>query len=929
MGNKCSCPCSRRPKPKEKPDSSNPALLIIREAQRKYFNSHIESDIDDSDDDLDIDQEDSVDNMYGSVDSLDVIDSVSVDSQLDESGHSSKISRRISAEVKSSQHAAHAGAENSSALPLLARTSSGLVANGVNDNEKGDGAEESKRDSGNGSATHIVPSGDNNSAAPSSTTAADDADHAHNNCMDGSRNNSFKGEDSTKRAEDNASENDNTTKQSGGNGARPNVKRRDKKRKFISLSRRGDFFSIFNTEDKKARSVDPSKYEYPFENLVFEGGGNKGLAYCGAVRLLEELNIWPQVKRLAGSSAGAMTAALLAVGYNSHDLEQFFSLNLNNIFLDHRFGYLSLIPNLLTSYGWNPGKRIYKWFGHKMADRTGDPDITFKEVYEMYQRELCVVATNLNQMTSLYCHPKTTPDMPVRLAVRMSMSIPGMFKAVTHTMYGQTDVFVDGGVLCNYPIHCFDGWWLSMEPENNFLEKLQPLEDIPRLLERTERFGQYNEKTLGMQLYSDNEQDLLKYQLENLRHGVQLQELPNTKLAREKIRKKKLQLKTDREHRRLVKAMNAFLRALRKHNLDKNDNIDRSELEAALNDQELFPRSKRLILFGDVDCDVILEYLDRDHNGQISYQELLRFMEETGISMQNRFLGYQRRSIKNLPSFLDTLQATLLTNVKRVYVEERDLKRTVGINTGHVGTSDFCLEPADIEFVLERGKRSLEAFLKYYVASKRLKKKPEFRKAVPRKDSKSSILSSDSNSSLGNQEDGQGLSGLSYSVASTLRKAANGKVLSPIPSESDNTGEFEYPAESDFSADSSKPALRNISCNAFRSTAPGKSVSISDHVIIMADRPSSGNASEMQSDSIAEESWEEQEDIGLLAKSSSSERMKETTGKSDRQKSLSLTACEVHVHHKPGTHSEDPASPLLETSSLADESFQMLRVQNH
>ena len=32
--------------------------------------------------------------------------------------------------------------------------------------------------------------------------------------------------------------------------------------------------------------------------------------------------------------------------------------------------------------------------------------------------------------------------------------------------------------------------------------------------------------------YADHEQDLLKYQLENLRHGVQLQDLPNTKLAR-------------------------------------------------------------------------------------------------------------------------------------------------------------------------------------------------------------------------------------------------------------------------------------------------------------------------------------------------------------------------------------------------------------
>ena len=31
--------------------------------------------------------------------------------------------------------------------------------------------------------------------------------------------------------------------------------------------------------------VDLTKYVFPFENLVFEGGGNKGLAYCGAVRV--------------------------------------------------------------------------------------------------------------------------------------------------------------------------------------------------------------------------------------------------------------------------------------------------------------------------------------------------------------------------------------------------------------------------------------------------------------------------------------------------------------------------------------------------------------------------------------------------------------------------------------------------------------------
>ena len=37
--------------------------------------------------------------------------------------------------------------------------------------------------------------------------------------------------------------------------------------------------------DSQVVTVDLTKYIFPFENLVFEGGGNKGLAYCGAVRV--------------------------------------------------------------------------------------------------------------------------------------------------------------------------------------------------------------------------------------------------------------------------------------------------------------------------------------------------------------------------------------------------------------------------------------------------------------------------------------------------------------------------------------------------------------------------------------------------------------------------------------------------------------------
>ena len=59
--------------------------------------------------------------------------------------------------------------------------------------------------------------------------------------------------------------------------------------------------------------------------------------------------------------------------------------------------------------------------------------------------------------------------------------------------------------------------------------------------------------------------------------------------------------------------------------------------------------------------------------------------------------------------------------------QDSDLKRTVGINTGHIGTTDFVLEPEDVQFIIARGRNSLEAFLKYYVAQHNLKKKPEYR----------------------------------------------------------------------------------------------------------------------------------------------------------------------------------------------------------
>ncbi|XP_053373751.1 uncharacterized protein LOC123532094 isoform X2 [Mercenaria mercenaria] len=471
----------------------------------------------------------------------------------------------------------------------------------------------------------------------------------------------------------------------------------------------------YDEVDHKTMTININEYEYPFENLAFEGGGNKGLAYCGAIRVLEEIGAYKNIRRYAGSSAGAMTAALLAVGYNSHEIEEFLSQDLSKIFLDHSCGYFSLLPNLIKGYGWNPGKRIFSWFGEALEAKTGNADITFSEIYDLYGKELCVVVTNLNMMNAEYFHPKTSPDVPVRVAVRMSMSIPGLFQASRYDLHGEENTYVDGGVLCNYPINCYDGWWLSMKMEDSFLNRLQPLENFTKLFEKKERFGTYNESTLGFLLYADNERDILRDILQQ-RVGVDLPPFPETKLAKEKIRKKKLQEKVKLVHIRNLHAVSAFLKVLKKHNKDNDDKISKAELKDALNDTEEFPKRYVERLFGrNVTVDEAMAALDEDGNGEVYYHEIVHFIERTGVSLQARFLGYQRKEIKGLFSFFDTLQSALLTNVKRIHVEERDIERTVGINTGHVGTSDFKLEQADRDFVVEQGKRSTESFLRYYV----------------------------------------------------------------------------------------------------------------------------------------------------------------------------------------------------------------------
>ena len=79
------------------------------------------------------------------------------------------------------------------------------------------------------------------------------------------------------------------------------------------------FCSLLLQEMKEPARTD----DVPVQNLAIKGGGPKGIAYIGALEVLEEKGLLNGVKRVSGASAGAITAALLSVGYTPKEIKGF------------------------------------------------------------------------------------------------------------------------------------------------------------------------------------------------------------------------------------------------------------------------------------------------------------------------------------------------------------------------------------------------------------------------------------------------------------------------------------------------------------------------------------------------------------------------------------------------------------------------------
>lgn len=208
-----------------------------------------------------------------------------------------------------------------------------------------------------------------------------------------------------------------------------------------------------------------------YKNLVFEGGGIRGISYAGALAVMEKNGMLQHLEKTAGTSSGSIAALLVSLNYTAAEIDSIMQgLNFQKF---NKGGGLFIggITRLRRNYGWYKGEALEDWLGSLIALKTGKASLSFYELHQLAQsnsvfKDLYVTGTNItHQRTEIFSYTNT-PHLPVKTAVRISCSIPLYFQPVMMDNEGNIitekqkgvnySVYVDGGVMMNYPIAIFD-----------------------------------------------------------------------------------------------------------------------------------------------------------------------------------------------------------------------------------------------------------------------------------------------------------------------------------------------------------------------------------------------------------------------------------------------------------------------------------------
>lgn len=226
---------------------------------------------------------------------------------------------------------------------------------------------------------------------------------------------------------------------------------------------------------------------------VFAGGGMKAIALVGALQTMEEKHY--SFERVAGTSAGALIAAMVASGYKSSEMTQILKTTSFEQLMTGGKRNISL-PfmkwlRLYWKLGMYKGDVMEEWIRrllrnkgvHTFADL---PEGSLKVIAsDLSEGEILVLPDDLKRRYNIL-----PEKFSVARAVYMSSSLPFFFRpANLYNRLGEKSVIVDGGVLSNFPMWLFDrgdnnarrpviGFQLRTKPENQPARKIKNAVDL-------------------------------------------------------------------------------------------------------------------------------------------------------------------------------------------------------------------------------------------------------------------------------------------------------------------------------------------------------------------------------------------------------------------------------------------------------------------
>lgn len=203
----------------------------------------------------------------------------------------------------------------------------------------------------------------------------------------------------------------------------------------------------------------PICHALPPKAVVLGGGGLSCIAFTGALRHLEEQypTCMQGVELFVGCSAGALLAFLFTMGMpplTARDwcYVRILGLSANELDLEGAF-------ELATRLGIDDGSRMTALIAEALNLWDMTEATTFAELATLTRRELVVCVANVTRGRRQFLSGRTSPDIPVALALRMSMAVPLLYTPVHY----RDAVYVDGGIVDNCPV----SFWFTRMAERD------------------------------------------------------------------------------------------------------------------------------------------------------------------------------------------------------------------------------------------------------------------------------------------------------------------------------------------------------------------------------------------------------------------------------------------------------------------------------